>query len=334
MKTCLYWLGIAGLAAGLAAGPAAGANTPASDRLRALRSTLEALGDRAIPEARWQALTAELEELASSAESGGSLALAAEARVLQAQAWGHMRHDPARAAALLREFRRRMQGRTVPAMNAVYLAEADLLARAGNPDAIRRLILEFKSSPYFDAAPARYTVEDGHQLDVQVQRPYQRGSDSLTVTAMQRYLEQAAAAVRGTPFPEFTLTDDRGRTVRRTDFQGKVLLVDVWSDGSAAWQRSLPALLQAYRESHAAGFEILGICQNLDGPGLAALRAGAPGIAWRLVPAAEGRALTRSLGIFGETTNYLVDRHGVIRGRNLRGADLVTAVRGLLEETD
>ncbi len=322
------------LAGWLLAGGAAQAAAPSADRLNALRSTLEALGDRAIPESRWQALTAEVEELAAAAESSGALGLAADARVLQSQAWGHMRHEPKRAAALLRDFRARMRGRSVPTMTAVFLAEADMLARAGDPDAIRRLILEFKSSPYFDVRPAQYTVQDGRETEVLVQRPYQRGSDSLTVTAMQRYLEQAAAAARGMPFPSFALTDDRGRPVRLEDYRGKVLLVDIWSDGSPAWQRSAPSLAQAYRESHNAGFEVVGVCQNLDAAGLAALRASVPGIAWPLVPASEGRALTRALGVFGETTNYLLDRRGLIRARNLRGADLVTAVRGLLEEAD
>jgi hypothetical protein len=43
-------------------------------------------------------------------------------------------------------------------------------------------------------------------------------------------------------------------------------------------------------------------------------------------------SITRPLGIFGQTTSYLLDQNGVIIARDLRGQDLAFAVRHALSK--
>jgi hypothetical protein len=52
------------------------------------------------------------------------------------------------------------------------------------------------------------------------------------------------------------------------------------------------------------------------------------GLPWPVVAGAP--ALTKPLGIFGETTSYLLDPNGMVIARDLRGQDLAFAVRRAL----
>lgn len=306
---------------------------PAQDmpaELKSLTSRLEALGDRAIALDQWREVMGRLADLGARAEQAGDHATAIAAYVASARAWADMRRNPRQAEMILREVRRRYSARSVPELRSVYITQAEMLAKMGDSDAIRRLIVEFKSSPVFDPEPFSYSVQEGRDTPMMVRRPYAKGTDSVTVLAMEKYLDQSKAS-SGALFPDFALTDVEGRSFSPGSLQGRVVLIDFWVSGSTPWDRNLPFVKQARTKYGAQGFDVIGVCQNLDEAGLKGA-VGQLGLEWPQVPGRSARSLVIQLGIPGENANFLLDRQGRVRGRNLQGAELTDAVRRLVAE--
>ena len=123
------------------------------------------------------------------------------------------------------------------------------------------------------------------------------------------------------------MVDTEGMVRERRDYEGKVLLVDFWLRDWTPWKRDLNNLVSMYERYHGAGFEIIGFCLERDPADLGGFL-GQNRMAWPHV--VNDTALCSQLGIFGEASNFLIDRSGAIIGRDLRGADLVEAVKGAL----
>ena len=99
----MHWIRAAACPAVLAFGTAvAAAQAGFRGELHALTTSLRALGDRVIPERQWTDVVSRLADLASRAEAAGETAVAIEASVARARAWGDLRRDPAQAATILR----------------------------------------------------------------------------------------------------------------------------------------------------------------------------------------------------------------------------------------
>ncbi len=64
--------------------------------------------------------------------------------------------------------------------------------------------------------------------------------------------------------PEFVLSDLDGRTVRLSDYQGKVVLVTFWATWCAPCAAEHPQLEKLWREYRDEGFVVLGV--SMDGP--------------------------------------------------------------------
>jgi peroxiredoxin len=146
------------------------------------------------------------------------------------------------------------------------------------------------------------------------------------MTAMSVAKRKAQYAV-GALFPGFHVVDARGREWTLEDFRGKVLLVDFWARDWTPWKRDLDNLRAFHDRYDINGFEVLGICLE-PAPGDLASFAASQRIPWPLV-GGDG-TLAKQLGLFGEAANFLVDRNGVIIGRDLRGADLAAAAKRAL----
>lgn len=306
---------------------------PAQDmsaELKTLTSRLESLGDRAIPLDQWREIMGQLADLGGRAEQAGDHASAVGAYVASARAWADMRRNPRQAAMILREVRHRYGNRNVPEMRSIYVTEAEMLARLGDTDGVRRLINEFKTSPIFDPEPFAYSVQEGRDTPMVVRRPFAKGTDSVTLLAMTKYLDQSKAS-SGAQLPDFMLSDVNGYQYSPGSMLGHVVLLDFWVAGSTPWERNLPFIKQARDKYGAQGFSILGVCQNVDESGLKAAAA-ERGMSWPQVPGRNARGLIMQLGIPGENASFLIDRQGRIRGRNLQGAELLDAVRRLMAE--
>jgi len=323
---------VCGAAVALAAAAVTGA---AQENLRseihAIAARLFAMGDRVISPREWTELMASLDGVARRAEAATDHGAAIQCVVARARAWGELARNPAYAAQLLGAERRRWNGATHPELRQVYLTEAEMLSRVGESDAIRRLIDEYRASPLYDPAPMKYAVEGDRTPEVTMVRPRAPQTESPLVLGMMRHLHHAKASA-GARLPDFILTDIDGAAYSPGSMQGRVTLIDFWVAGSVPWERSIPFLRRARELYGAQGFEVIGVSQNLDAAGIRSFAAARARMDWPQVEGRAVRSLILQLGIPGENASFLVDRHGRVRGRNLRGNDLIEAVGQLLAE--
>ena len=59
--------------------------------------------------------------------------------------------------------------------------------------------------------------------------------------------------------PSFALKDIRGRTVRLSDYKGKVVLLNFWATWCVPCQAEMPELIKLQKEYRARGLQIIGV---------------------------------------------------------------------------
>lgn len=297
--------------------------------LNRLQTQLQAMGDRVISESQWAQLIGDLGALAERARASGAGEIEVLAIVAQARAWGDLRREPARAASLLRSGRAKFGSKPWPEVRQLYLTEAEMLSRMGEADAIRRLMTEYRASPAYDPPTFVYSATPDPAPVVTMVRPRSPQTESPVMLAMQKYVD-AALATAGARVPDFLLTDIDGLQYSPGSMRGRVVLLEFWVAGSVPYEREIPFRIRTRQKFAGQGFEIVGICQNLDAPSIRQYVARWPGMSWPQVEGRTARTLIMRLGVPGENANFLLDQEGRIRGRNLSGAALSEAVARLL----
>jgi thiol-disulfide isomerase/thioredoxin len=65
--------------------------------------------------------------------------------------------------------------------------------------------------------------------------------------------------------PEFELKDRTGKTVRLSDYKGKVVLLDFWATWCVPCKAEIPWLIELAKKYEPEGVELLGISMDQDG---------------------------------------------------------------------
>ncbi len=303
------------------------AGNPLPAELRPLHSRIQSMSHGYYSEQDWQQVFAEVRAVAALARQEGNDDLAIEAALLEAQAWMDMRGQLSRALEVLDRTRQTYAQSTSASMRKVFVREAEVYAQQGDQAAIRKLIDQFKASHWYQPERYPYRVGEGRNAPLSVVRPGSSGADSLVLTTMQNFLN-AARFAPGNPCPFFSGVDRAGQPVSLDDYAGKVVLVDFWQGNWVPWRRNLAYQAKVFQSYQPAGFEVIGMALDADSVQFDSLLAES-GATWRQL--APDPAIASQFGLHGEATSFLVDRDGVIIGRNLRGADLVLAIRRALD---
>ena len=291
-------------------------------KYNAVLSQLQSMGHGYYSEKEWAAIDQSIAELVADAAKRDDGNAIVKATVIKAMVLSDMRRRHAEAVQELVAARKKVAKMEGIDASKLYVKEAEVQAEAGNAAAVSEVIAAYKASKYYDPKPYAWSglTQPGDPL--MVARPGATGGDSLPLTIMEKALVRAKSAP-GVSFPDAVLTDVRGNTVSLAGLRGKVVLVDFFARGWKVWEESLPATVDLWNRYNASGFEVVSICLEPNASGLDLLN-----VPWPVVAGAP--ALTRPLGIFGETTSYLLDQNGMVLARNLRGQDLVFAVRRAL----
>ena len=291
-------------------------------KYNAVLSKLQSMGHGYYSVQEWAEIDQSVEDLVSQAVKSDDGNAIVKATVIKAMVLSDMRRKHAEAVQELVAARKKVAKMDGIDASKLYVKEAEVQAEAGNAAAVSEVIAAYKASKYYDPKPYAWSglTQPGDPL--MVARPGATGGDSLPLTIMEKALVRAKSAP-GVSFPDAVLTDVRGNTVSLSGLRGKVVLVDFFARGWKVWEESLPATVDLWNRYNASGFEVVSICLEPNASGLDLLN-----VPWPVVAGAP--ALTRPLGIFGETTSYLLDQNGMVLARNLRGQDLVFAVRRAL----
>ena len=81
----------------------------------------------------------------------------------------------------------------------------------------------------------------------------------VSVLTLLLLLSPVAAAAQGTKAPALALRDLRGRTVRVSDYKGKIVLLNFWATWCPPCRAEMPDLVKWQRENRSNGLQVIGI---------------------------------------------------------------------------
>ena len=146
-------------------------------------------------------------------------------------------------------------------------------------------------------------------------------------------VDVASAAEPGNVFVDISLPGPQGQTVKLRDYvgQNKLVLLDFWASWCGPCIRELPNVVKAYELYHDKGLEIVGVSLDKDKASwLAAIEQ--TGQKWPQMSDLKGWECEGALfyGIESIPANALIDEHGKIVARDLRGDALLKEIESRL----
>jgi len=113
------------------------------------------------------------------------------------------------------------------------------------------------------------------------------------------------------PAPEFELKDADGKTVRLSDYKGKVVLLDFWATWCGPCKIEIPWFIEFERTYKDKGFSVIGVAMDDEGwtvvkPFIADLA-----INYRILQGSDAIAQKYG-GVDALPTTFLIDREGKI----------------------
>lgn len=130
--------------------------------------------------------------------------------------------------------------------------------------------------------------------------------------------------------PDIEGDDADGVEFKLSDYRGKVVVLDFWVDWCPHCQAMYPLERRLVTKYKDKPFVILGV--NGDQPGRMKRLIDRKAVTWRNWDDGPGGYIAEEWQVSGYPTLYVLDAKGVIRYKNLRGAELEAAVAELVAE--
>jgi len=179
---------------------------------------------------------------------------------------------------------------------------------------------------------------------------YEKLSDRLKKTHAARQIRDRMAAWKkltpvGMSAPNFTRKDQYGKTIKLSDYRGKLVILDFWGSWCGACRQSHPHLKQLYAAYKNKGLEIIGIAnENVHGEKTPLSKSKAAWLAaikkddvnWVHVLNDEGTGdldIVQAYQVGAYPTKFLLDRDGkvILRIEDIQNIEIDELLRSMLE---
>ena len=150
----------------------------------------------------------------------------------------------------------------------------------------------------------------------------------------KKLVEACAATIGvGRPAKDFEISLLDGSSFSLSAQKGKVVLIDFWDVQCGPCRKEMPNLKEIHRDFHARGLEIIGISLDTDKKLLDDYLKGAS-LPWKIACSYDGwsDSTARLYRISATPSTWLIDRRGVVRYYDVRGAELRRAVEELTRQ--
>jgi peroxiredoxin len=132
-----------------------------------------------------------------------------------------------------------------------------------------------------------------------------------TAMALVLMAGTAFAADAGGPAPSFTLAALTGQQAALSQYKGQVVMVNFWATWCGPCQPEMPLLEQMYKKYKPAGFTLIGVNVDKEGPAVKDLMARKPvSFPVLLDPANQ---VSKAYHVDEMPSSVLIDRKGEIR---------------------
>ena len=138
-----------------------------------------------------------------------------------------------------------------------------------------------------------------------------------------KYIELNKNPKIGEQFVDFEMSNQNDIRKKLSDYKGKTILLEFWASWCGPCLNENPNLVKTYKRFNSYGFEVFAVSLDTDKASwLKEIKKS--DLIWEHVSDLKGRGNEASLiyGINGIPDNFLIDRNGIIIGRNLRGDKL------------
>jgi len=139
-------------------------------------------------------------------------------------------------------------------------------------------------------------------------------------------------AAERSPAPGFELRDLQGKTVRLSDFKGKVVLLNFWATWCPPCRAEIPDLISLQKQYGAQGLVVLGVAMDEKGDKVVNPFAKRMKINYPVVIGDQKTAAAYG-GVMVVPTSFVIDRNGKVVGEQEGAADRATfekAIKPLL----
>jgi peroxiredoxin len=170
-----------------------------------------------------------------------------------------------------------------------------------------------------------------NELMQQLKSDFQ-GTHLVAALEQQEAMEASAKTIQdslavGAKFPDFSEKDVDGKTLSIADHKGKVVLIDFWATWCPPCRAEIPNVVATYKKYHDQGFDIIGVSLDQDREKLLGYTK-QNDMTWPQFFDGQGwqNKLAVKYGIESIPATYLLDGHGVIIAKDVRGEALEQSV--------
>lgn len=137
----------------------------------------------------------------------------------------------------------------------------------------------------------------------------------------------------GSTAPDFTLKDEKNKSVSLSDFKGKYVLLDFWASWCVPCRKENPNLIKAYNEFKNRNFTVVGIALEEKRSEQAWFNAiKKDGLPWTQLVDFEDAVAGKLYNVHSIPSNYLIDPSGKIIGVNLHSEELQQKLTEILSD--